>query len=246
MLLGLANHRGARLFARGAGARSAAKRRAAIEIGSKGVKMTVIELTEKPGSPVKVLQSAAVNTTIAAGVVKHWAYSPDAIRETADTVGDLFKLAHGELGLGPEQIRVIGSSGLPPASNRQELIVAVSQATGLAPMEFITPAREVQLTIAGLVPTADWPKTALFDIGSGNTKGGFLRHDGEVVSLSLPLGSVTFADRVTKDGKGKPFDEAASVLRSTLIEGPIAEQARSNPDLADRPAVFLSGGRHTR
>jgi hypothetical protein len=228
------------LAARGNAA--AAERRAAIEIGSKGVKMTVIELTAQSANPVTVLQSAAVNTTIAAGVVTTGTYSPDAIRETADAAGDLVKHARDEFGLGLEQIRVIGSSGLPRASNRGELVESVRRATGLGPMEFITPAREVQLTIAGLVPNADWPKTALVDIGSGNTKGGFLRQDGEVVSLGVPLGSVTFADRVTKDALGKPFDEAVSLLRRALIEAPLTEQARLNPELMNRPTVFLSGG----
>jgi hypothetical protein len=221
---------------------TAAERRGGIEIGSKGVKMTVVELAEKPGGPAKVLQSAIVNTTISAGVVKTGRYSPDAIHETAEAAGVFARRLRGEFGLGSDRIRVVGSSGLPSASNRQELIDAVSQATGLPPMEIISTCREVELTIAGLVPRADWPNAALIDIGSGNTKGGYFRPDGKGVFLSVPLGSVTFVDRVTKDGKGKPFAEAAEQLRPSLIEAPLAEQVRANPALTERRIVFLSGG----
>ncbi len=204
--------------------------------------MTVVELAEKPGGRARVIQSAIVNTTISAGVVKTGRYSPDAIRETATAAGDFAKRLRGEFGLGSDRIRVVGSSGLPSASNRQELIDAVSQATGLPPMEIIDTCREVQLTIAGIVPRADWPNAALIDIGSGNTKGGFFRPDGKGACISVPLGSVTFADRVTRDGQGKPFAEAAEQLRPSLIEAPLAEQARANPGLAERRIVILSGG----
>ena len=59
---------------------AAAEKRAAIEIGSKGVKMTVVELDEQPNRPSKVLKSAAANTTIASGVVKTGKFSTDAIK----------------------------------------------------------------------------------------------------------------------------------------------------------------------
>jgi hypothetical protein len=220
----------------------AAEPRGGIEIGSKGVKMTLVELGEKPGEPARVVRSAIVNTTIASGVLKTGKYSADAIQETASAAADLVNRLRNESGLGSDKIRVFASSGLPPASNRQDLIDAVSQATGLPPMEFITPCQEVQFTIIGLVPKTDWPKTVLVDIGSGNTKGGFIRPPGQGVCLSVPLGSVTFADRVTREAQGQPFGEVAERLRPSLIEAPLAEQAKSYPELAALPVVVLSGG----
>ncbi len=204
--------------------------------------MTVIELADKPDQPAKVLLSAASNTTIASGAVKTRKYSPDAIQETATAAAGFVKRLQGEFGLGPEQIRVVGSSGLPSATNRQELVDAVAQATGLPPMELITPCREVELAIAGLVPRSRWQNSAFVDVGSGNTKGGCLGSDGRGACLSVDLGSVTFADRVSKDANGKPFDEVAEALRSTLIEEPLAEQARTIPGMMTRPMVYLSGG----
>jgi hypothetical protein len=80
------------------------------------------------------------------------------------------------------------------------------------------------------------------DIGSGNTKGGYIASDGRPVIFSVPLGSVTFANRVTKDVPGKPFAEAADRLRPKLLEAPLAEQAAANPDLSTRNVVIIVGG----
>jgi len=221
----------------------AAERRGGIEIGAKGVKATAVELGGSPDRPtVKTILNAVSNTTVTTGVVKTGKYSADAIRDTAQEAGKLAKRLRDELGIPPEKIRVIGSSGLPPASNRDELINAVKIATGLPAMEFLTPCREVELNIAGLVPDAERKNAVLVDVGSGNTKGGFIGPESQGVCFSVPLGSVTYAERVKKDSPGKPFPAAASELRPTILEAPLAEQVAANPELATRPTVFLAGG----
>ena len=75
----------------------AGEKRGGIEIGAKGVKMTVVELANKPDEPAKVLQSAASNTTIASGVVKTKKYSADAIQETAAAAGHSSEAGPGKV-----------------------------------------------------------------------------------------------------------------------------------------------------
>jgi Ppx/GppA phosphatase family len=220
----------------------AAERRGGIEIGSKGVKMTVLEIGDDPAAPPKEIGTAIADTTIASGVAKTGKYAPAAIEETAAAAAGFAKTMTGKLGVAPGNILVIGSSGLPAASNRQDLVDAVKKATGLPAMEFISVEREIDLTIAGLVPKAEWATAALIDIGSGNTKGGLFGPDGRATHISVPLGSVTFADRVSKDAGGKPFAEAAEALRPSLLEAPLAEQVKAHPELASRKVVFLAGG----
>ncbi len=222
---------------------TAAERRGGIEIGSKGVKATAVELEDTPGGPaVKTILANVSNTTVSSGVVKTRKYAADAIQETAVEAGKFARKMIDELGIPAEKIRVIGSSGLPAAPNREELVAAVAKATGLPAMEFLTPGREVELTIAGLVPEPERPRALLVDVGSGNTKGGFIGAGGNVSVFSVPFGSVTFADRVTKDAAGGSFPATAERLRSTILEAPIVEQVRANPALTSRPVVYLSGG----
>jgi hypothetical protein len=222
---------------------AAAERRGGIEIGAKGVKATVLELETGPSGPTsRTVMTGVSNTTVTAGVVGTNKYSASAIRETAAEAGKFARQMRDEYGVPAEKIQVIGSSGLPAASNRNELVEAVREATGLPPMRFLTPCEEVGLTIAGLLSESERSSALLVDIGSGNTKGGYLGASGQALCFSVPAGSVTFADRVKKDAPGQPFGESADRLRPTFLEAPLAEQVRANPELASRPLVILSGG----
>jgi hypothetical protein len=222
---------------------AAADLRGGIEIGAKGVKATAVEIGKEPGKPtVKTVYSAASNTTIAAGVVKTGKFADDAIRDTAAEVGKFAKKLRDEIGIAPENLKITGSSGLPQASNRDALIKAVKDATGLSEMEFLTPCREVELAILGLIPVADRKNAVLVDVGSGNIKGGVLDPSNQAICFSVPLGSVTYADRVARDAPGQPFAQAAARLRPEALESPLAAQVRANPELAGRRLVYLSGG----
>ena len=182
------------------------------------------------------------NTTVVAGAVGNGAFAADAIRDTATEAGKFAKKMQEEFGVSLKNIRTIGSSGLPQALNRAELVKAVQEATGLAPMEFLTPCREVELTIRGLMPEAERSQAVMVDVGSGNTKGGFLGTDGRPTCFSVPLGSVTYATRVKQAAAGKPFAEAAAAMRGTLLVAPLNDQVGSQPSLATRPVVLLAGG----
>jgi exopolyphosphatase/pppGpp-phosphohydrolase len=222
---------------------AAAERRGGIEIGAKGVKATVLELDTGPSGPTsRTIMTEVSNTTVAAGVVGTNKYSAGAIRETAAEAGKFAKQMREQYGVPSEKIQVIGSSGLPGASNRNELVEAVREATGLAPLRFITPCEEVGLIIAGLLAEPERSRALLVDIGSGNTKGGYLGAGGQTVCFSVPFGSVTFADRVKKDAPGQAFADAADQLRPTRLEAPLVEEVRANPELAARSLVILSGG----
>jgi len=222
----------------------AGERRGGIEIGAKGVKATVVEISDAAGSPAaKTIMTEVSNTTVVAGVAPGGLYSAEAIRDTAVEAGKFAQKIRDEFQVPPQNLRVVGSSGLPQASNRDELAKAVREATGAyEPMEFLTPCREVQLTILGLIPEAERNRALLVDVGSGSTKGGFLGSDGHPTCFSVPLGSVTYANRVKKDLSGKSFPEKASELRPTLLAAPLDEQVRAQPELATRTLVLLSGG----
>jgi hypothetical protein len=208
-----------------------------IEIGSKGVKAVVVEV----GSPDNLLESVA-NTTISEGVAKSGEFATVAIEETAEVVkkfADQIK----QKGVPPERITLIGSCGLPKASNRAALEKAATEAAGVPTMTFITPDDEVKYTIKGLLKESDRAGALLVDVGSGNTKGGFIQGTG-VLSFSIPYGSVTFENRVAAQAAKdkKPFAEVADSLGASEIAPALAKQVADHPELADRQIAILSGG----
>ena len=184
-------------------------RYAGIEVGAKGVKAIVIEVGL---SSAQNVMEGISNTTLAQGNAKTGLFSESAIGDTAEEAGKFAERIREEFKVSANKVSVIGSSGLPKASNRDALVKAVADATKLGPMTFITPSDEVKYTIKGLLSNESERAGALLvDVGSGNTKGGYLKGDG-VVNFSIPFGSVTFENRVAAEvAKGeKPFPETAA------------------------------------
>jgi len=225
-------------------AQAQTSRHGGIEIGAKGVKATVLEVTPgKEGFRTKQLFSKTANTTLAA--LKDGKFREDAIDETGEEVEKFFKLMQDELKVPPKNIYVVSSSGLPKPPNRDAFVKVIKDRTG-KDLRTIDANTEVMLTIMGIVPPDLRATSLLTDIGSGNTKGGYLEKgtpgaEPRLVAFSVPLGTVTFTAQVKKAG-GAKFVETAARLRETALEKPIADAVTKNPGLAKRERVYLSGG----
>ena len=214
-----------------------------IEIGAKGVKATVIRVTPgKEGLDTKMLFAKTANTTLSA--LKDGKFRADAIEETGDEVGKFFKRMEQEFKVPAKSVYVVASSGLPRPTNFDALVKIVKDKTG-KDLRSINAKEEVVLSILGVVKPELRGTSALVDIGSGNTKGGYLEKASagmalQAVTFSVPLGTVTFTSRVKKEG-GK-FVEAAARLREPALAKPLAEAVAKHPGLTKRERVYLSGG----
>lgn len=211
---------------------------AGIEIGGKGVKATVVEVPADPTkSPVTVKFTKTINTTISdfdAGK-----FRPKAIAETVEAITTLRTQIATDFRLNAAtDITVVGSSGVALASNRGELAAAVEKATGKT-LEYITVEREAELALKGLILLGGQPDALLIDIGGGNTKGGVFA-DGKFVPYGIPLGTVTFSNKVKAAAAGRPFAEAARALAADEVLKPLTAQAA--PAMTDRKTVYAVGG----
>jgi hypothetical protein len=212
---------------------------AGIEIGGKGVKATVVK--GKPGGLYKRLFARTHNTTLS--VLKDGAFDKAAIDETVNAIVGFIKSISAKYKVAPGRIVVVGSSGLPKASNRVDFIQAVKKATGKE-LRFIDDRTEVELTIAGVIPKEDRLKSISLDIGSGNTKGGYKPAGFPLVYVAVPLGTVTFTERVRQEMKARDisFVEAAIRLRESDLVAPLRKGANKMPELAKRKTAYISGG----
>src|SRR5205085_978870 len=92
-------------------------------------------------------------------------------------------------------------------------------------------------TLSALDEKGAFRKEALsLDIGGGNTKGGYQSDGKPLVYLAIPLGSVTFTEKVKArvKGSGESFAEAAAGLREKELLKPLSDGARAMPDLPRR------------
>jgi hypothetical protein len=217
-----------------------AKTHGGIEIGGRGVKATVLEV--QPGGIYRRLFSKTRNITLST-LDDRGAFRPLAIDETVKSVAEFYRIFRETYKLPPERIHIVGSSGVPKAVNRADFVKAVNKATA-KDLRFIDDRTEVALTITGVVPRDERDISIILDIGGGNTKGGYQPTGKPLVYVAVPLGSVTFTDKVRQRAKEKKTSlvVAAADLRESELVKPLREGARTMPDLAGRKKVYLSGG----
>ena len=219
-----------------------------IEIGAKGVKATVLDITpHADGYELSVKSGESINTTLSAGIAKNGKFDDKAIEETVAAVKQFHNRMTKDMKVPPERISIVGSSGLfsaivdkpeAIAANQKVLAEAVQNAVGVK-MDFIDAKREAELSIAGIMPKKYHAQSVLIDIGSGNTKGGYPADKG-FATMSTPFGTVTFTERIRK-AEGD-FAKTAKDLRESLLRPALREDLKNLTDLKSRKRVYLSGG----
>ncbi len=220
-----------------------------IEIGGKGVKATVVDMTKGPAGPeVKVLLSDSRSTAVTAGLATKGRFDDTALKATADAVAQFAGILRRDHKLPAARIHVVGSSGLfsalegkPEAIklNRQLLADTIRTACELQ-MDFIDEEMESRLSIAGIIPPDRAGDAILLDVGGGNTKGG-CRVGKDYVTFSVPFGSVTFADAAAKQ-KGDTLAQRLAAAREMLLLPALRKDLEGKPELRKREVVYLSGG----
>jgi len=213
-----------------------------VEIGSKGVKAQAYRIGLK-GDEFYDLQEVfreSINTTIIAGVKETGAFSKDGIEETAQAVKTLIEKLK-ERGVPGDNIFVVASSAISSVKNRDELAKRVEELTGYK-LEFLTVKDEVLFGIAGAVPPKYFYSSIFVDVGSGNTKIGYLEKVGDsinVKSFEIPYGTVSLTERASK---GKDFRTELVGVLNKEVEPVLKREAQKNPAYLNRQNVFLVGG----
>jgi tetratricopeptide (TPR) repeat protein len=213
-----------------------------VEIGSKGVKAQAYRIGLK-GDEFYDLQEVfreSINTTIIAGVKETGAFSKDGIEETAQAVKTLIEKLK-EKGVPGDNIFVVASSAISSVKNKDELAKRVEELTGYK-LEFLTVKDEVLFGIAGAVPPKYFYNSIFVDVGSGNTKIGYLEKVGgsiNVRSFEIPYGTVSLTERASK---GKDFRRELVEVLSKEVEPVLKREAQKNPAYLNRQNVFLVGG----
>lgn len=159
-----------------------------IEVGSKGVKMSVIEIGKNAASSgaFNILKDTSVNTDFIT-------FSPATFAATLDGLYGLYSVATKEYKIPPRRVFTVISSGVKMQAEKDEktamvrsLVDSFRSRTGESnrQVEVVDVIKEATLSHLGIVPDNRRYTTFLIDIGSGNTKGGFFP-DGNTNTFKL-------------------------------------------------------------
>ena len=148
---------------------------AGIEVGSKGVKMSLIEMSRNKNSNYNIVEDTSVNTDFIS-------FTPETFEATLNALSGLYYNAMEFYQINPDKIFTVVSSGVKVIAEKgnktpwiNKLIDSFKVRTRdpNRQVEVIGAEEEARLSHLGIVPASKRYTTFLIDIGSGNTKGGY-------------------------------------------------------------------------
>lgn len=177
---------------------------AGIEVGSKGVKLSVIELKKNAenGNSFTILKDTSVNTDFIS-------FTQPTFDATVNGLTSLFNKSMSEYKIPSSRIFTVISSGVKVQAEKDnknvwiENLVKAFRSKVNEPqrkVEVVSVLQEAKLSHLGIVPSARRYNTFLIDIGSGNTKGGFFPYgnDSEFYLFQLTWGTKSTANATEK------------------------------------------------
>lgn len=218
-----------------------------IEIGSKGVKISIIEVDNIKKSAYEIKQFWTENVGIARGI----SIDGNLIQADIDNAGqavlrNYLKLLN-EYKIEDAKIFIVASSGVGLAKNTSLLVKLIKDLTNKN-MEVISSQLEAKLSFKGCIPPKFYDKALLIDIGGGNTKGGYVDviNDENTVffPVNLDLGTITLTEKIKKKITSEKITDFTneSILYSASLKTEVFEMLNKRAKTFDKSNIYTSGG----
>lgn len=177
---------------------------AGIEVGSKGVKLSVIELKKNTqmGNSFVTVKDTSVNTDFIS-------FTQPTFDATLNGLAGLFQTAIATFNIPSKRIFTVISSGVKIQAEKEKQDAWVAKFINAFQEKINEPGRKVEvvdvmmeakLSHQGIVPASRRYTTFLIDIGSGNSKGGFFPYgnDSYFYLFQLTWGTKSTANAAEK------------------------------------------------
>lgn len=219
---------------------------AGIEIGARGIKLSVIDVKMVNGENDYSLKlDTAINSDAAM-------LSYQSEKETFDAITVLYKIIKTRFDIPSNRIHIVISSGLKQELdkyNKVEYFANIVRPKELDPkikINYITVYEEAQLSFKGIVPQMNRLTANQLDVGSGNTKGGYLDANRRFVPITFPIGTRSFQRLVENRSPGTisidDYQKNAQKLIMDSLGRMVIYEFRDKNDFKSRDVVYLSGG----
>ncbi|MEP7164436.1 MAG: hypothetical protein ABI741_07075 [Ferruginibacter sp.] len=185
---------------------------AGIEVGSKGVKMSLVEISRdgQKNLDFNILKDTSVNTDFIS-------FNQPTFQATLAGLTGLYYTALRDYKIMPEKIFTVVSSGVKVQAEKSEKNGWVKNLVDSFKIKIKEPARlvevidvlqEARLSHLGIVPTSRRYNTFLIDIGSGNTKGGYFPNGN---TTDFKLFQLSWGTKSVANATEKRLDEDKTV-----------------------------------
>ncbi|HEY6505620.1 MAG TPA: hypothetical protein VIZ28_16710 [Chitinophagaceae bacterium] len=187
---------------------------AGIEVGSKGVKMSLLEVGKdaKTTGSFNILKDTTVNTDFIS-------FTQPTFQATLEGLSNLYAVALTKYNIPSGKIFTVVSSGVKMQAEKEEKTKWIYNLVDSFRLKINEPKRQVEvvdvlqearLSHLGIVPSAKRFATFLIDIGSGNTKGGYFPMDEN--TRDFKLFQLNWGTKSTANATEKRLDEYDKTL----------------------------------
>jgi Tfp pilus assembly protein PilV len=224
---------------------------AGIEVGSKGVKMSVIDV--KKGTKERGAFSILKDTTFNTDFIS---FTEASFQNTLNGFTGFFQTAM-QYGISSNRIFTVISSGVKGQSEKENKTAIVTRLIDSFRLRIGEPTRKVEIVNAddearlshlGIVPDDERYVTFLIDIGSGNTKGGYFPNGNvnnfKLFQINWGTKSTTnnTLKRCGKDLSMANFSKQLKRVATEAENGEIIFAVNNSSGFAASDNIALSGG----
>ncbi len=218
---------------------------AGVEIGAKGIKMTVIDvkLSKDREYDYTLKADTAINTDAAS-------LSYQSEKETQDAIELLYNIIKNKYAVPAKRVFIVISSGLKMELDRYNKvdyfasIIRPKNLDSSIRIQYITAIQEAELSFLGIVPQKNRFSTNQLDVGSGNTKGGYFNANKVFVPVTFPLGTKSFQRLIESKTMGdiNEYARTAEQLWKDSLGRAMVYEFANKRDFKSRDIVYISGG----
>jgi hypothetical protein len=183
-----------------------------IEIGSKGVKMSIIQMKKNASTTgaFNSIKDSSINCDFIS-------FTPESYIATLKGLTELYNIASNDYNVPPSKIFTVFSSGVKGQALKDKKLdllnklrdtfrLLINDPTRLLPA--VDAMEEAKLSHLGIIPEDRRYNTFLIDIGSGNTKGGYFKNGN---SKELKLFTLTWGTKSTTNAVEKRLNDDKSI-----------------------------------
>ena len=218
-----------------------------IEIGSKGVKISIIDVQNIKKSTYTIKQFWTENVGIAKGISIDGNLIQSDIENASQVVSNNYQKLLNEFRIEDSRIFIVASSGVGLAKNTAVLVARIKELTNKT-TDVISSQLEAKLSFKGCIPPKFYDQALLLDIGGGNTKGGYVDvvNDENTVffPLNLDLGTITLTEKLKKKISTEKITDFTneSILYSASLKEEVFEMLNKRAKTFDKKNIYTSGG----
>ena len=218
---------------------------AGIEIGAKGIKFSVVEVTLSKDREYDytLKMDTSINTDAAS-------LSYQSEKETYDAITILWNILKSRYQIPSDKVHVVISSGLKQELdkyNKVDYFSSVIRPAGMDPavkITSITANQEAELSLLGIIPQKRRFTATQLDVGSGNTKGGYFNSAKIFVPVTFPLGTKSFQRLIESKTQGdiNDYKNTAEQIIEDSLKRVVVNEFYVKRDMKLRDIMYISGG----